>query len=762
MPEAPPGWQPPEPDARAADHWDAAWLVSEPGCHALLARTRVTLPAPPHAARAWVCAAGLWTSHPLGFLSAAPQPPLCLLTVNGVAVDLPHRLLVRGEAVEIPLGAELMGGMNDVVLEATYRDTPTLVGLTLPVQLAVFCQVDVEVPGEPLLRLATGARAHLTRIMPFRPAIASSTWEVLVKREPGARWEPAAPQVLHPLAAAPLLRFPRRGGRLEREADAELLRVRHAHVAPIRARALAPGEDLVADLGEELVGHLAVTADGPATLVVSPGESEAEARDLAQRTENPVRHATLAAPGTWRDRQRTALRWVLVRNAGPAPVTVDVGLDAFALDVDPAGTFRCSDPLLDRIYETGRRTILRCTHDYVEDGPKRDRLLWLGDLAVTVDTFATTIGALAPLRRSLLLVAANQLRNGALPGVGPHPNDLVVADYVPHGVLAAERLFHLGGDADTARLLLPTVRRALGFLRERVGADGLVGPEEETDWWVFADWDRREPFGSPVEKRGAVTVLSLLTAEAFRAGARLATALGHPAEAAAWRAEAELLCAHVAERCLADDPRGLVVDWVRGGERSRGVSRLTLAWAVRAGLGSATQRGAWLDALAHPQGRCLPTTTGYGQHWNVDALFRGGRAVEALALVRSWWGAMLARGDSTFRESFDPTEPRATEGDLYGRRHGVSRCHAWSGTVAGLLAVHVLGVEPLVPGGRRLRLAPQLGDLAWAEGTVLTGAGPVAVRWAADGATVTLPNGVEAEVHRGGAVRTLGPGTHAL
>jgi len=753
--------EPPEPVARSADHWDAMWAVSEPGCHALLARTRFTLDAEPHAARAWLCAAGLWQSHPLGWHSATPQPPLCLLTLNGTSLDLPQRMLVRGEAFAVDLADELLAGANDLVLEAVYPDPPSLVGMPMPASIAVFCQMDVDAPGQPLVRIATGRRETLARIVPFRLALPSSSWETLVKRTPGSRWEAAEPRFLHPLAASPLLRFPRRGGSLEREADRDVPRVRHARRAAQR-ETVAPRGSLLLDFGEELVGHLAVTVDGPAVLTVSPGESEPEARDLVHRTENPLRTATLSAAGTWRDPRRSALRWVLVRNDGDAASAVEVALDAFEADLAPSGQFRCADPLLERIWTVGRHTVLRCTHDHVEDGPKRDRLLWLGDLAATADTFGLAFGDLGPFRRSLLLLAANQLRSGAVPGVGPHPNDLVVADYVPHFVRAAERLLALGGDRRTGMLLLAPVSRALAFLGERIGAEGLVGPEEETDWWVFLDWERRDAFGCPVERQGCVTALSLLAADAFRAGARLAAHLDRHGDAERWRAQADLLLERVVERCFEEDPRGLAVDWVRGGERSRHVSRLTQAWAILVGVGTAAQHQAMLDALASRTGRLGPTTTGLGQLANVEALFRGGRAEAALALVRRWWGGMLERGATTFWESFDPDEGRDTELDLYGRRYGTSLCHAWSGAVAGALSRHVLGVEPRVPGWARVTIAPCLGDLAWAEGVVPTPRGPIAVRWHGEGGEIELPPGVEAHVGHHGAARVLGPGRHRL
>jgi alpha-L-rhamnosidase len=463
--------------------------------------------------------------------------------------------------------------------------------------------------------------------------------------------------------------------------------------------------------------------------------------------------------GAWRDPRRSALRFVGVRNDGDTAMTAALALDAFEIDLVPAGELRTSDPVVDAVYAAARRTVLRCTHDYVEDGPKRDRLLWLGDLAATADVFAKAVGDCRPLRRSLLLAAATQLRTGALPGVGPHPNDLVVADYVPQFARALHAYVVATGDLETAELLLPTLGRALHFLAERQGAEGLVGPEEETDWWVFLDWDRREPFGSPVAKRGHVIALSLLTAAALRAGAAIASWLGSERRRAEWAERGDLLVERVRERAWDDDQR-LLVDWVRGGERARHASRFTNAWGVIAAVGTPAERGLMADALAGA--RLEPTTTGYGQTYNVDALFRAGRAEAALAIVRRYWGTMLARGATTFWESFDPDEDPATELNLYGRRYAVSRCHGWSGAIAGTLATHLLGVDVVAPGFRRVALAPRLGDLAWVEGAVPTPLGPIRLRWAADGARVELPAGVAATVAWRGRTVELGAGVHAL
>ena len=44
------------------------------------------------------------------------------------------------------------------------------------------------------------------------------------------------------------------------------------------------------------------------------------------------------------------------------------------------GSFRCSDELVNRIFDTAAYTVELCMQTYIWDGIKRDRLVWVGDL----------------------------------------------------------------------------------------------------------------------------------------------------------------------------------------------------------------------------------------------------------------------------------------------------------------------------------------------------------------------------------------------
>ena len=67
--------------------------------------------------------------------------------------------------------------------------------------------------------------------------------------------------------------------------------------------------------------------------------------------------------------------------------------------------------------------------------------------------------------------------------------------------------------------------------------------------------------------------------------------------------------------------------------------------------------------------------TPYMHHYYVTALLLSGQRAAAERHLREYWGGMIAAGDDTFREYWDPADP---DGSPYGGRIVNSYCHAWS------------------------------------------------------------------------------------
>ena len=88
---------------------------------------------------------------------------------------------------------------------------------------------------------------------------------------------------------------------------------------------------------------------------------------------------------------------------------------ATSADEEALEKLRFRDPLLSRIDEVARDTLRECMQDVFEDGPKRDRRLWLGDLRLQALAGYATFRNNDLVKRCLYLFAGTALPDGALP-----------------------------------------------------------------------------------------------------------------------------------------------------------------------------------------------------------------------------------------------------------------------------------------------------------------------------------------------------------
>jgi hypothetical protein len=155
------------------------------------------------------------------------------------------------------------------------------------------------------------------------------------------------------------------------------------------------------DFGKELCGGIALSAairaDQRALKVrIRLGESVSEAMSdvggdapMASATnEHSLRDFTLGVPWLGNvEAGNSGFRFVRIDLVEP---DAELNLKAVRAilryrDVPYLGSFRCDDERLNRIWETGAYTVHLNMQEYLWDGVKRDRLVWLGDVAVTED-----------------------------------------------------------------------------------------------------------------------------------------------------------------------------------------------------------------------------------------------------------------------------------------------------------------------------------------------------------------------------------------
>ena len=315
---------------------------------------------------------------------------------------------------------------------------------------------------------------------------------------------------------------------------------------------------------------------------------------------------------------------------------------------------------LARLDAVGLATLRSCMQTVFEDGPKRDRRLWTGDLRLQAQANAFSFRNFDLVRRSLYLLSGFGRKEGWFAAdvyerPEPRPGACTILDYsVLLGPLLLDHLEY-AGDERTVRELFPLA--CLQFkLAKRFLQDGLliVPP----GWWLFSDWRKGLDQQAPTH----ATILY-----AARQVTRLAERLGEDAGEAAKLLDPMTAAA----RSLLDSKRNVFVS----GSKCQ-VSWASAAWMVLAGVVQGEEARAVLRATLSDKTAVRPAGP-YLYHHVVEALLTAGMDAEAGQMLRAYWGGMIARGADTYDEVFDPDDPHLAP---YGHVSLNSSCHAWSCT----------------------------------------------------------------------------------
>ncbi len=447
--------------------------------------------------------------------------------------------------------------------------------------------------------------------------------------------------------------------------------------------ALAPNQKRIFDLGESAVGRIGFRVSGsgimdsPVRLRIVAGEWPREVVEdpdtccgLLSRAwlQDEIIHLE-SLPAEIRLRRRCSCRYIAIEVvAAPFALEIsDVHLIAEGAEEHlPAPPLPFSDPLLRRIDEISVRTLRNCMQSVFEDGPKRDRRLWLGDLRLQALVNQVTYRRFDLVERGIRLFAGCADADGVIPGcVHLTPQPVRGCNTITYSLLFAvllEEHCRFSGNTGLGTELFDLALHQLRRLRPHRDTDGIF-----RDWnaiesqWAFVEHD------CELDNRASFHGVYLFALKALLA---LAKQTGNQTEAAALRAEYLQLTAAVRNEFL-DPATGLLLS---GPEPQ--LSAASQIWGILSGVFTAAEGIAALRRLAlQPEAR--PPVSPYLNHYLVEAQMRCGDRDAAFDLIRSYWGKMVEYGADTFWEVFHPDDP---EFSPYGDPRLNSACHAWSGT----------------------------------------------------------------------------------
>lgn len=456
---------------------------------------------------------------------------------------------------------------------------------------------------------------------------------------------------------------------------------------PVR---LKTGESVTLDFGNHYVGYLTLDFstvgshfDAPAWLRVKFAERLCELEENAEEYHGWISKGWIQQeqihldvfPTTLKMPRRYAFRYVRIEVldiSSKYALVLEHALCEAVTSADDTvlSPLKGQDSQLSKLDAIACRTLRNCMQSVFEDGPKRDRRLWMGDLRMQAMVNYETYRNNDLVKRCLYLFAGTTMEDdkvGACLFLEPEiqVDDTDMFDYSLFFIPTLLSYLEASGDEETGRELYPMAIHQLTLARRQMDEEGIVKDSDRMGW-CFVDWNLY------LNKQASAMGIYLYCLEAAE---KLARRLN---KAESFEKELQCLREKACRRFY--DPEKKV--FVSGNDRQ--ISYASQVWMVLGGVVRREEAAAVLERIdAVPE--AMKMVTPYMYHNYVDALLTAGMQQKALDVLRTYWGGMAAQGADTFWELYDPEDPNASP---YGGTIVNSYCHAWSCAPAYYLRKH--------------------------------------------------------------------------
>lgn len=369
-------------------------------------------------------------------------------------------------------------------------------------------------------------------------------------------------------------------------------------------------------------------------------------------------------------------------------------------DIPYLGSFKSSNERLNRIWETGAYTVHLNMQNFLWDGIKRDRLVWVGDMHPEMMTINSVFGANEVVNKSLDIAKTDTPLPGWMNGM---------CSYSLWWIIIQRDLYLYQGNYEYLKEQHPYLK---DLLRQVIS--NIDGTKENLQGGTrFLDWPTSE---SPEIIHAGLQALMIM-------------ALDAGADIAGWLQDSAL-----SDSCR--NASGNLRQHVPFHQNNKQASALLAI--------SGLENAQMMNEKVISANGAEDFSTFYG-YYMLEAMAMAGDYEGALQIISDYWGGMLDLGATTFWEDLnyhdlkkaariDEIVPAGVYdihamggGFCYkGLRH--SFCHGWASGPTAWMSRHVLGIVPLEAGCRKIRIEPHLGNLEWVEGTFPTPYGIISVK----------------------------------
>lgn len=449
----------------------------------------------------------------------------------------------------------------------------------------------------------------------------------------------------------------------------------------IDSTVMQSGDSIVIDLGNHYVGYFSfkmwyvdIYIDAPVTMSVRFCETKRELDDDYSDYHGVLCKSWLQEeiinvdfPGRYEMPRRYAARYIkicIINSPQKLSLSDFIFKSVSSADENSIAEFDISDKELKRIDEISVNTLKNCMQRVFEDGPKRDRRLWIGDLRLEALTNYYTFKNYELVKRCLYLFAASDRNSfGFMPGY-LYENPIFVSgywfieDYNLMYVCSLCDYYMHTMDQETFNDLYPAAKSIMDSMENILDDAGIVTTRGGS---AFVDWC------PGLNKITSLQGIYLYTLEL-------------------WVNVLKMLSdndVHIYTQRL-NRGRKVALEYLYDASKNSFVNKAddyqysvhSTAWMILGGVITGEKaKDALYKAINSPDS--IKPFTPYMHHYLVEAFVKIGEMNAAEQHIRKIWGGMAKLGFDTFSELYVPDD---LDFSAYGDRKINSMCHAWSCT----------------------------------------------------------------------------------
>ncbi|MFC4321447.1 alpha-L-rhamnosidase-related protein [Litchfieldia salsa] len=454
-------------------------------------------------------------------------------------------------------------------------------------------------------------------------------------------------------------------------------------IQSLKNHALGKGDSVIVDFGEHLVGYLSMRIvpvgsppDAPLHVKFTFGEMPVEVSEpfseyngwiSSSWLQEEVLHVDVL-PEELNLPRRYSFRYLKIDVLDTSPKYKVSFENMHCMTVTSADqtkvvTLLHKDEMMKKIDEVSIKTLQDCMQDVFEDGPKRDRRLWLGDLRLQALANYETFQNNDLVKRCLYLFAGVPDEKGRVSAnlfMKPSiiADDTYLFDYSLFFATTLYDYYMVADDKETLEELWPIAYRQVELALERLDERNIV--KDDPTWWSFIDWHEELNKQAPSQ---AILIYTL------KRVIKLAEILQDNRTSFLEDKLVEI------ERATVEHLWSEEVGFFVSGDLNQR-SWASQVWMVLAEVLDHESSKRLLNKLIE-ENPAIGMNTPYMNHHFVEALLLVGEKEQAISFLKHYWGGMINDGADTFWELYNPNNK---EYSPYGSHLINSYCHAWSCT----------------------------------------------------------------------------------